>query len=151
MDQIFAITLIVHVTSGIVGFIATYAVLMALFRKKSSLGILRFSSAVAFFSYLTSWFAGGYYYVFRYGSEVKPIIKGGDNPWAHAFFMETKEHVFLLLPILTFMLALVFFLRGDDVVSSGKVKQAVIYLTVFTALLALFITASGIIISGSAR
>ena len=151
MDQIFAITLIVHVISGLVGFIATYAVLMALFRKKSSIKVLRFSSALAFLSYLTSWFTGGYYYIFRYGSEVKPVIKAGDNPWAHAFFMETKEHVFLLLPILTFMLALVFFLRGDDVVSSGKMKRVVIYITVLTALLALFVTASGIIISGSAR
>lgn len=151
MDQIFAITLITHVISGLVGFMATYAVLMALFRKKSSIKILRFSSALAFLSYLTSWFSGGYYYVFRYGAEVKPIIKNGDNGWAHSFFMETKEHVFLLLPILTFMLALVFFLRGDDVVSSGKMKRVVIYMTVLTALLALFITASGIIISGSAR
>jgi len=150
MSEIFTITLIVHVITGLVGFIATYAVLMALFRKKSSIKFLRFSSAIAFISYITSWFTGGYYYVFKYGSEVKPIIKGGDNAWAHAFFMETKEHVFLLLPILTFMLALVFFLHGRDVVSSGKPKRAVIYITVLTALLALFITVSGILISGSA-
>lgn len=150
MSTIFAFTLIVHVAAGLAGFIATYAILMALFKKESSIKILRFSSALAFLSYLASWFTGGYYYVLRYGSEVKPVIKAGDNPWAHAFFMETKEHLFLLLPILTFVLALVFFLRGDDVVSSGKMKQVVIYITVLTAILALFITASGVLISGSA-
>ena len=151
MSEIFAITLITHVIAGLVGFIATYAVLMALFRRVSSIKILRFSSALAFLSYLTSWFAGGYYYVLRYGAEVKPIIKGGDTPWVHSFFMETKEHVFLMLPVLTFILVLIFFLRGDDVISGGKIKRAVVYITVLTALLTLFITASGILISGSAR
>ncbi|NQV93344.1 hypothetical protein HQ403_02495 [Candidatus Kaiserbacteria bacterium] len=151
MSQIFIITLIVHVISGLVGFIATYAILMALFRKESSIRVLRFSSALAFLSYMTSWLMGGYYYVLRYGPEVKPVIKSGDNPWAHSFFMETKEHIFLLLPVLTFMLALIFFVRGEEVVSKGRMKRAVIYITVLTALLALFITASGIIISGSAR
>lgn len=151
MSEIFTITLITHVVSGLIGFIATYAVLMALFRKESSIRVLRFSSVLAFLSYITSWLTGGYYYVLRYGPEVKPVIKGGDYPWAHSFFMETKEHVFLLLPILTFMLALIFFIRGEDVISKGKMKRAVIYITVLTALLALFITASGIIISGSAQ
>jgi hypothetical protein len=150
MSTIFTITLITHVISGLIGFIATYAILMALFRKESSVKVLRFFSSLAFLSYLTSWFAGGYYYVFWYGSNVKPIIKSGDNVWAHSFFMEAKEHLFLLLPILTFMLALVFFLRGEEVVSGGKVKRAVIYITILTALIALFCTASGILISGSA-
>lgn len=150
MDTIFIVTLVIHVIAGLVGFIATYAVLMSLCKRESSLGFLKISSAIAFIAYLTSWFTGGYYYVFQYGLEVKPVIKGGDNAWAHSFFMEAKEHVFLLLPVLTFVLALVFFLRGKDVLLKGKPKSAVMLLTVLTALLALFITASGILISGSA-
>lgn len=149
MSGIISTTLIVHVVAGLIGFIAIYAILMALFKRESSVKVLRVSSLIAFLSYLISWFAGGYYYVLWYGSEVKPIIKGGDNPWAHSFFMEVKEHLFLILPILTFVLVLVFFLRGEDVVSSGKMKKSVIYLTVLAALLTLFITASGILISGS--
>lgn len=150
MSALISTTLILHVISGIVGFIAIYAILMALFKRESSIKILRFSSVLAFLSYLTSWFAGGYYYVLYYGSEVKPIVKGGDNPWAHAFFMEVKEHLFLLLPILTFVLVLVFFLRSDDVTTKGRMKTAVMYITVLAAILTLFITASGILISGSA-
>lgn len=149
MSGIISITLISHVILGLVGFMATYAILMALFKREPSIKVLRVSSIVAFLSYLLSWFSGGYYYVLHYGSEVKPLVKGGDNPWAHAFFMEVKEHVFLLLPIITFMLLLVFFLRGEEVVSGGKLKRAVIYLTVLAALITLFTTASGILISGS--
>lgn len=150
MTGIFAITLITHIIAGLIGFIATYAILMALFRKKSSIKILRISSTLAFISYFVSWVSGGYYYVLKYGADVKPVIKSGDNAWAHSFFMETKEHVFLLLPVLTFILATIFFLRGEDVVSDGKMKQAVIYITILAALLALFITVSGVVISGSA-
>jgi hypothetical protein len=42
---------------------------------------------------------GGYWYVFYYGPE-KAIIKAGPWPFAHGFFMETKEHVFLMLLLL---------------------------------------------------
>src|SRR3989338_3609359 len=47
--------------------------------------------------FLGSWIAGGYYYVVTYGPLVKPIIKGGSAPWAHAIVMEAKEHIFLFL------------------------------------------------------
>ena len=47
-----------------------------------------------------AWFAGGYYYVEFYGAQVKPYIKEGPFPWAHGVVMETKEHVFLFLPLL---------------------------------------------------
>lgn len=151
MEGIFLITLIVHVVAGLIGFMASYAILMSLFRRESSLRTLRISSLTAFLSYLVSWFAGGYYYVVRYGSEVKPIIKAGDYSWAHSFFMETKEHVFLFLPILTFVLVLVFFLSGEKVVSKSGLKRAVTYLAALVAILALFITVSGILVSGGVR
>lgn len=51
--------------------------------------------------FLLSWIAGGYYYVEFYGDQVKPLIKEGPFPWAHAIVMETKEHVFLFLPFLS--------------------------------------------------
>lgn len=151
MNSIFAFTLIIHVMSGLVGVIALYAILMSLFKRKSSLTFLRYSSVIAFLSYLISWGTGGYYYILRYGPEVKPIIKSGDYPWAHAFFMETKEHLFLFLPILAFVLVLVFFLKGEDIVSNGNTKRAVAYITAIAAIIALFITLSGILISGSVQ
>lgn len=47
-----------------------------------------------------AWFAGGFYYIEFYGTQVKPYIKEGPFPWAHGVVMETKEHVFLFLPFL---------------------------------------------------
>ena len=39
---------------------------------------------------------GGYWYVLFYGAD-KALINGGPWPFAHGFFMETKEHVFFAL------------------------------------------------------
>src|SRR3989344_4812970 len=44
-------------------------------------------------SFVITWIIGGYYYVKFYGSLVKPIIKAGSAPWAHAIAMEAKEHI----------------------------------------------------------
>ncbi len=49
---------------------------------------------------LGSWVTGGYYYIAHYRGEVRPVIKAGEMPWVHSVIWETKEHVFLFLPIL---------------------------------------------------
>lgn len=149
MNSIFIITLSTHVIAGVIGLSASYALLMVLFKRAPSLTALRVTSLVAFLSYFLSWLAGGYYYVFYYGVNVKPVIQGGDYPWVHAVFMESKEHLFLFLPILTLTLTLVFFLRGSDVLTDKRVRRAVIAVASLIAIIALFVTLSGILISGS--
>jgi hypothetical protein len=54
---------------------------------------------------------GGYWYVVHYAPE-KAIIKAGPWPFAHDIFMETKEHVFLMLLLLSTYL---------PIAASGKV------------------------------
>ena len=56
---------------------------------------LRVVAFIGLAGFLLSWLIGGYYYIKFYGPLVKPIIKAGSAPWAHAVAMETKEHVFL--------------------------------------------------------
>ena len=53
-----------------------------------------------------TYFLGGYWYLVYYAAD-KAIIKAG--PWAfgHGFFMETKEHVFLMLILLATFLPIV--------------------------------------------
>ena len=66
--------------------------------KSSGARIKNVSLLCAVLIWLT-YFLGGYYYVLYYGVD-KAIIKAG--PWAfgHNFFMEVKEHVFLMLLLL---------------------------------------------------
>ena len=47
-----------------------------------------------------SWISAGYYYTQHYGSIVKPLILAGPIPWAHLVMLETKEHVFIFIPVL---------------------------------------------------
>ena len=143
--------LVGHVLIGIVGLIASYAVLMGLLKKKLPLTFLRVSAIIAFLSYLSSWGMGGYYYVLRYGSEVKPIIKSGDYPWAHALFMEGKEHIFLFIPVLTFIIMILLWFLGDRIATEKRFRRPIILLALLTTTLAIFITAAGIVISGAAQ
>jgi len=60
--------------------------------------IVAASLLLALFMWVT-YVVGGSWYVDYYGAE-KALIKAGPFPSAHGFFMETKEHVFLLLLLL---------------------------------------------------
>lgn len=58
-----------------------------------------------------SYLVGGYWYVLFYGAD-KALINSGPWPFAHSFFMETKEHVFFAvllmasyLPVAAFSLS----------------------------------------------
>jgi len=66
--------------------------------KSSAARIKNISILCAVLIWMT-YFLGGYFYVVYYGVD-KAIIKAG--PWAfgHNFFMEVKEHLFLMLLIL---------------------------------------------------
>lgn len=136
---------------GLLGVIALYAVWMSILKKTPSLTSLKISSLTALVSLLLSWFSGGYYYVTYYGDAVKPIIKGGDFPWAHLVFMETKEHVFLMLPFVAVVLAAAFWLQGDRALTDPKIKRSLAILAAVATVIGIFIALAGIIVSGGAR
>jgi hypothetical protein len=52
------------------------------------------------------WIVGGYNYLTAYGFQVRPVILAGSHPWAHEVVMETKEHIFVFLPIIAFALSI---------------------------------------------
>lgn len=151
MSSLFAFTLAAHVILGIIGVIASYAALLFLLKKTPSAFALRLSSFTAFLSYVLSWFAGGYYYVFYYGGNVKPAIKEGLYPWAHLVFMEAKEHIFLFLPFATLALFLVLYAKGDQLENDPTLKRSLILLSTVITVLATIITLSGILITGAGR
>jgi uncharacterized membrane protein len=151
MIDIFTITLVTHVIVGIIGVLALYMLVMSLFRASPNMSWMRGYALTAFLSFLISWGTGGYYYVIKYGPDVKPIIKAGTNPWAHGVFMEAKEHIFLFLPIITFVILLALWAFGDRAYQDDKIKRSLLLLAITAFILSIFITASGIIISGSAK
>jgi len=103
------------------------------------------AAALGIVGFLGSWIIGGYYYVVFYGPEVKPIIKAGTAPWAHAIAMEAKEHIFLFLVPLSLTLLFAVFAKGESL------RRPVAFLACLTAGIGLLIGAMGFIISAAAR
>jgi hypothetical protein len=60
--------------------------------------IKKLSLAVAVLIVL-AYIIGGYWYVVYYGHD-RDIIKAGQWPWAHNYFMEVKEHLFFVMLLL---------------------------------------------------
>lgn len=100
---------------------------------------------------LASWAAGGYYYVVHYGPAVKPVIKEGPTPWAHSIFMETKEHVFLLLPFVALLTAVLLRKVKENPAQSKDLRTAILLLTALIIIIGLSMAAMGYVISTGAR
>lgn len=151
MTQALQTYLSIHVLIGVTGIMASYMTLMWLFKREIPLKSLKFTSLLAFLAYITTWITGGYYYVVYYGGNVKPIIKEGPTPWVHLIIMEVKEHIFLFLPALSFVVLLVIWLKGDKLQENNKLKNALALVAIITLVIALFMALGGVLISGSAR
>ncbi|MBI4128823.1 MAG: hypothetical protein HY460_02115 [Parcubacteria group bacterium] len=101
-------------------------------------------------SFILSWMIGGYYYVVYYGSLVKPVIKAGSAPWAHAIAMEAKEHIFLFIVPLALTAMFLAFMKGDELRQLG-LKRHFLALTLMIATISLLLGLMGYMISAAAR
>jgi hypothetical protein len=95
--------------------------------------------------FLLSWLFGGFYYVKFYGSSVKPIINAGLAPWAHAIFMETKEHIFLFLPPMALTVLFIVLTKNQNI------RRSSMWLVGLIAAIGLALGGMGFIISAAAR
>jgi hypothetical protein len=151
MTQTLTTYLSIHVFIGVIGIIASYTVVMWLFKRNIPLKALKLSSLLAFIAYITTWITGGYYYVVYYGGNVKPIIKEGPTPWVHLIIMEVKEHIFLFLPVLSFVVLLVIWLNGSALQENKPLRNALALVALITLIIAVSMALGGVVISGSAR
>jgi len=109
-----------------------------------------FAACTGLLAYLLTWIIGGYYYVKFYGPLVKPIIKAGNAPWAHAVAMEAKEHIFLFAIPLAITIYFLAKFDASELQENGLRKQF-IHLLIITAGLGLSLGLMGFIISAAAR
>jgi hypothetical protein len=102
----------------------------------------RLVTLAGLFFIFSAWLVGGYYYVEIYGDAVKPLIKEGPMPWAHKIVMETKEHVFIFLPLLGLLAYGLLQRLGDVMPGDSLARLAAKYtlglLAVMTGGMALF-------------
>ncbi len=141
--------LILHVLLGITGIVVFTGVALMLRGEKLSIGWLRINSLLGLLFFLGSWIAGGYYYTSYYGKAVKPAITGGSDAWVHTVLMESKEHAFLFLPFLAFVVFVLINSLSSELKINKKLKKSLILLCFVIVSLGLAITISGMAISGS--
>lgn len=84
-------------------------------------------------SMLVAWVLGGYWYLHYYAAD-KALILKGPWPFAHNIFMETKEHLFFLVLVLSFYLAIVSRTKLYGNSSARKMVLCVAMLIVLTGL-----------------
>lgn len=90
-----------------------------------------------------AWMFGGFWYVNYYYAD-KAVILKGPWPWAHDFFMETKEHLFFIPLILALYLP---FVAWNKLSTSAGARNMVLAVTALIILNGLAIEGAGAIIN----
>jgi hypothetical protein len=85
----------------------------------------------------------GYWYVVHYAPE-KAIIKAGPWPFAHGFFMETKEHVFLMLLLLATYLPIA---ASGNVAANRSARKVLLWVSGLIVPISLSMEGSGAVIA----
>lgn len=151
MTTLITVTLVLHVLTGLAAGVAGYVIWTQLLREKFEPRTIRRWAYLGFFNIILSWITAAWYYVQYYGRNVKPLIIDGQYPWAHRFFTEWKEHVFLFLPVLAAVLLFATWkLSPDDPTSQARRKVLIPLAAVYT-LIVIALTLSGVFISGAVR
>lgn len=136
--------LMLHPTFGILAVIfSVWVFVESLNASDANYARIRSASIlVAVLMWLT-YIVGGYWYVVFYGGD-KAIIKAGPWPFAHSFFMEAKEHVFLMLLLLATFLPIAAY---GDVVKKQSTRNVVLWTAALVALMSLAMEGAGAFIS----
>ncbi len=150
MPELFKILLSLHISLGVATIIA-FGYLWALLKNPETKNMyLKLISLGGFLTLFASWITGGYYYVHYYGKFVKPAILSGSQPFAHKLIMESKEHIFIIIPFLS--LVLLSLILKIDFSSANINKNFKITVTRMAMLVEIFLVLMaimGFIISGA--
>lgn len=151
MTPLIIIMLVAHIVLSLIAVMLSYATWMELARRRCSISYLRRTSVAAGALYFLAWLSGGYYYVVYYGATVKPVILAGAYPWAHTFFLEVKEHIFLFLPFMALATAVLFWTTNEQNEFDEKLRKPLITLVAMTTIIGILIALAGIATSGAVR
>ena len=136
--------MMLHPTFGVLAIISSVWVFVeTLNARQANVGRIRTASVITLILMWLAYIVAGYWYVVYYGGD-KAIIKAGPWPFAHSFFMETKEHVFFMLLLLATLLPIVAF---GDILNKRATRVTVLWTSALVVLLSLVMEGAGAIIS----
>jgi hypothetical protein len=139
-----------HVLFGVFGILfAVWVAVEAANSSEANQRRLKLASiGTTLFLWLT-YLIGGWWYVVHYGATVsnsdKSIILAGSWKWSHSFFMETKEHIFFMMILLSILLPIVTF--RNQICKDKKVRNLTIVIALTIVVLGLGMEGFGAMIS----
>jgi hypothetical protein len=138
------IILMAHVLFGVACLISTLWVFVEVLNvSEANQGRIRvMSRAAAAFMWL-AFVVAGYWYVFFYKVD-KTIILKGPWPFAHNFFMETKEHLVILLLLLVTYLPIA---AANNLSANKAARVVVLWVAGLAVVLALTMEGEGAMIA----
>jgi hypothetical protein len=140
--------LFAHPTFGVLGIMAAVWVFVeALNANAANQARIRMAAWLVAVCIVASYLVGGYWYVNYYYAE-KALILKGPWPFAHNFFMETKEHVFFGLLLLAVLLPIV--VRQKLATSAGA-RLVTMIVAALVMLNALAMEGAGAVINHGAK
>lgn len=140
--------LFAHPTLGVLGIMAAVWVFVeALNADAANQARIRTAAWAVAICIAASYLIGGYWYVTYYYLE-KAVILKGPWPFAHNFFMETKEHVFFGLLVLALLLPIV--VRQNLATSRGA-RAVTMTVAALVMLNALAMEGAGAVINHGAK
>ena len=138
------VLLMIHAGLGLLVLLAgVWVFVEALNVNQSNLARIR---GVSLFAAVCMWltlFFAGYWYVIYYAAE-KALILKGPWPFAHEFYMETKEHIVLMLVLLATFLPIA---ARDDLAGNRAARNVFLSVAGLIVLIAIVVEGSGGIIS----
>ena len=138
------IILMLHVVLGVGCLLASVWLFVdALHARAANLPRIRRVSWLAAICMWLAFIVAGYWYVVFYPAD-KAIILHGPWPQAHAFFMETKEHLVIMLLLLATYLPIA---AGNNLAANTAARRLMLWLAAGVALLVLLVEGHGAVIA----
>jgi hypothetical protein len=136
--------LMAHVMFGVACLVTTIWVFVDVLNvsEANQYRIRKMSCAAAVFMWI-AFLIAGYWYVFSYKAD-KAIILKGPWPFAHTFFMETKEHLVIMLLLMVTYLPIA---AANNLSANKDARRVVLWVAGMIALLALMVEGDGAIIA----
>lgn len=146
-----SLVLLHSISGGLSALTLVWIIIETLYPTDRSFARTRIASYLAAFMITAGcWIVGGYNYLTAYGSQVRPVILAGSHPWAHEVVMETKEHIFVFLPIIAFALSITLStLDRDTFLGDDKFRRALTMTACFALFMVLLMFLMGAIISNA--
>ena len=138
------LVLMAHVVFGVVCMVsAVWVFAEVLHATEGNQARIRMVSRLAAAAMWLAFLVGGYWYVVFYKAD-KAIILKGPWPFAHSFFMETKEHLVIILLMLATYLPIA---AANNLAASRDARRVVLWVAGLMVLMALMMDGDGAIIA----